>query len=227
MVSETVSQEDVPMQNHFRKLTAALLCSAMLCAAAAMTGCNDNNNSQVDTGNSIYSPTVPDSRVDPNEKGEVLTAKVNEAANYKDKVTAKVTKVVELDNSASEKGRVLLAEMEITNTGSDTLDCTVLAHFGAFIGDEKQTDIVSDLAASIFARRYYTTIGSDLQSFNTPIKPGETVNGYVYMRVPKNFDGLQLAYIPYQYYSNDAIRFAITEEDLEHFTQPYAEQKKD
>lgn len=213
------------MQNHFRKRTAALLCSVMLCAAA-MTGCNDNS-SQNDSGNSIYYPTVPESRVDPNEKGEVLTAKVGEVANYKDKVTAKITKVVELDNSASDSGRILLAEMEITNLSTGTLDCTVLSHFGAFIGGEKQTDIIADLAASIFARRYYTTIDSDLQSFNTPIQPDETVTGYVYMRVPTDFEGLQLTYIPYQYYSNDAIHFSITEADLEHFTQPYAEPKDD
>lgn len=215
------------MQNHFRKRTAALLCSVMLCAAAAMTtGCNDNS-SQTTSENSIYYPTVPESRVDPNEEGEVLTAKVGEVANYKDKVTAKITKVVELDNSASDAGRILLAEMEIANLGTDTLDCTVLSHFGAFIGEEKQADIVANLAASIFARRYYTTIGSDLQSFNTPIQPNETVTGYVYMRVPTNFEGLQLTYIPYKYYSNDAIYFSITEADLEHFTQPYAEPKDD
>ncbi len=215
------------MQNHFCKRTAALLCSVVLFAAAAMTGCNDSNNPQIDSENSVYLPTIPESCVDPNEKGEVLMAKVGESANYKDKVTAKVTKVVELDLSASDKGRVLLAEMEITNIGTDTLDCTVLSHFGAFIGEEKQTDIIADLSAAIFARRYYTTIGSDLQSFNTPIKPDETVNGYVYMRVPADFEGLQLTYFPYRYYNNDTIHFTITEADLEHFTQPFAEPKKD
>ncbi len=215
------------MHYHFRKLAAALLCGVMLCSAAAMTGCDGNRTPSGTPGESVYSPTIPDSRVDPGEKGDILTAKVGEAVNYKDKVTATVTKVVELDNSASDKGRVLLAEMEIVNKGSDTLDCTVLSHFDAYIGEERETGIVNDLSASIFARRYYTTIGSDLQCFNTPIKPGETVQGYVYMRVPKDFDGLQLAYIPYQYYSNDAIRFTITEDDLGHFTQPYADPKKD
>ncbi len=215
------------MHYHFRKFAAALLCGVMLCSAAVMTGCDGDRTPSGTPGESVYTPTIPDSRVDPDEKGDVLEAKVGEAINYKDKVTATVTKVVELDNCAADKGRVLLAEMEIVNKGTDTLDCTVLSHFDAYIGEERKNAIVNDLSASIFARRYYTTVGSDLQYFNTPIKPGETVTGYVYMRVPKDFDGLQLAYIPYQYYSNDALRFTITEADLEHFLGPFAEPKKD
>ncbi len=215
------------MQNQFRKLTAALLCGVMLCAATAMTGCNDNSsNPTKEPLETAYSPTIPDSRVDPNEQGEITEAKVGETVNYQDKVSATVTKVVELDISANEKGRVLLAEMTITNNSNSTIDCTTLSHFDAFIGDQSRTDIVRELSASIFARRYYTTINSDLQSFNTPIAAGETVHGYVYMRVPTDFTDLKLSYIPYQYYSNDAIYFSITEEDLEHFTQPYAEPKQ-
>lgn len=211
------------MQYKFRKPLAAVLCALMLCTCPFLVGCNDNKgNGASEPTETAYSPTVPDNPVSPDEKGEVLEAKVGDTVNYKDKVSATLDKVVELDNSSSSSGRVLLAEMTITNNSDANIDCTILTHFTAIQNGQKNVGIVRDLSASIFARRYYVTVGSDLMPFNTPIAPGETVKGYVYMRVPVPMDELVLSYIPYKYYSNDTVNYTITEEDLEHFTQPYA-----
>lgn len=195
-----------------------LLCAATLCTGACLSGCNDNSNPETSALETVYSPTVPENPISPDAEGAVINAKVGETVNYQDKVTVTLDKVVELDKAATTAGRVFCAEFTITNNSDATIDCTTLTHFTATRNGKENLAIVRNTASAIFARRYYTTIGSDLMSFNDPIAAGETLTGYVYMRVESPFDDLSISYIPYKYYSNDTVVFAITEEDLEHYT---------
>ena len=71
-----------------RKLRSAaiLLLAAALCSASVFcTGCA-NNNSVADQGGSIYTPEVPESRVDEDEPGNEYVGSIGETVNYVDKL---------------------------------------------------------------------------------------------------------------------------------------------
>lgn len=206
------------MKYTFRKTAALLLCAAMLCAGAGLSGCNGSNEPPESALETAYSPTVPENPIASDAPGESVGAKVGETVNYQDKVSVTLNKVVELDHAATTVGRVFCAELTIINNSDSTIDCTTLTHFTCTRNGETDASIVRDISASVAARKYYTAIGSNLLNFNTPIAPGETAEGYVYMRVASPFEELTLTYIPYKYYSNDTVDFSITEADLEHYT---------
>lgn len=206
------------MKYTFRKTAALFLCAAMLCAGASLSGCNDNNTPAESALETAYAPTVPENPIASDTPGESVSAKVGETVNYQDKISVTLNKVVELDHAATTIGRVFCAELTITNNSDSAIDCTTLTHFTCTRNGETDAGIVRNTSASVAARKYYTAIGSDLLNFNTPINPGETVEGYVYLRVASPFEDLTLTYIPYKYYSNDTVDFSITEDDLEHYT---------
>lgn len=205
----------------FRKTAAVLLCAAMLCSGACLTGCSNGPDGASSAVETAYSPTMPENPISPDAEGAVINAKVGETVNYQDKVSVTLDKVVELDNAETTVGKVFVAEFTITNNSDATIDCTILTHFTATRNGVTNAGILRNTASAIFARKYYTAIGSDLMSFNNPIAAGETLTGYVYMRVEAPYEDLSISYIPYKYYSNDAIVYEITEEDLEHYTATF------
>lgn len=209
---------------------SACLLAALCClASCTVTGCSDdqssNNGSSAQTedpGVEVYAPKVPENKIDENVPGSQIAAEPAKDVNYegeKGKVSVKLEKVIELDAAKKEDKRVLLAEMTITNTGTEAIDCSELTHFTAKIDGTENLNTVRDVKAAIDARKYYTRINSELQSFNQQIAAGESVSGYVYMGLPATWKDLELIYIPYKYYSNDTISFKITEANITHYTE--------
>ncbi len=205
---------------HFRQSAALLLSAILCCSAVALSGCGDTSSNAGDDTLSAYSPVVPDSKIDENEPGEIVDATVGTPLNYQDKLDVTLTKIIELDAGNNTERRILLAEFTIKNKTDTAVDCSTLTHFSASVDGTVKKGIVSQTTAAILARKYYTKLGSDMQSLNQAIEPGTSISGYVYMEVPSSWDELKLIYKPYKYYSNDTIEFPIVESELEHYTEP-------
>ncbi len=203
------------MNHRILRGAAAALCAAALCCTAPLmlTGCGDSS-SHVD-----YAPFVPDSKIDENVPGETINAGIGDTADYQGKLTVKLDRVVELDSYASQSSRVLLAEMHITNNTDKAIDCSTLTHFTALTNGEQTDRVTENITSEVYARRYYTKIGSDLRSYNQAIEPGQTVEGYISLMAPSSWQTLTLKYIPYKYYSNDAVLFDLEESKLTHYTE--------
>ncbi len=209
----------------FMKRSAALLlCAAVLGSALTFASCDRSNTPDENSKPAVtaYAPTVPENPIDPSVKGETTEAAIGDTVNYQEKISVTLDKVVEIDVAGGTGGRVLCAEMTIVNNGDNTLDCNTLTHFICAKEGEEDDSMTRSTTASIFARKYYTKIGSDLQSFNSPIKSGETLKGYVYMLAPASWKELTVAYIPYKYYSNDKVLFTIDESKLTHYTESFS-----
>lgn len=215
------------MKHTFYRGAAAVLCAALLCGCAAVlsacgqnssSGSRENSASDTDANYSVYSPVVPDSRVDESEPGEEQNAGIGDTVDYQGKLSVTLDKVVEVDDVDKSKRRELFAELTITNNSDTAVDCSTLTHFTNLSDGEPTEDYVRDLFAAVDARKYYSAIGSDLDSLNQAIEPGQTVKGYVYMGTPITWKTLSLVYTPYKYYSNDTIIFDFDESKIEHYT---------
>jgi len=215
------------MKFKFRK-TACLLAALCCCTAFTATGCSgseqdpDNKTRAVTTakeipGVEVYAPEVPKDKIDENVPGKNLDAVLNTEAVYDNKISTKLTKVIELDFAKKDDRRVLIAEMSITNKSNESIDCSELTHFSAKVDGTEQIELVRDVKAAINARKYYSRTGGKLQPFNQKIAAGETVEGYVYMAAPGTWKDLELVYIPYKYFSNDTITFKIKDSDITHY----------
>lgn len=205
-----------------RKIAALLLAAAMCGTALLSSGCGESSSSHRDMTDyeaSIYSPEVPESRVDENAPGEVKEGVVGTTVNYNDKVEVTLNKLLEIDDVDKTSYRVIIAEMTISNKTSEKIDCSTLAHFRAEIDGKEETGPTRDVQAAVAARRYYSTINNtDMQPLNQPIQGGETVTGYVYIFAPTSWKSMSLVYIPYRYYNTDRIVFDINESELEHYS---------
>lgn len=207
-----------------RKCSVLLLAAALCCTAAFSTGCGGSSSSNDDDdypngGVSIYSPEVPDSRVDENTPGTDQDAAIGDTVNYNDKVSVALNNLIEVDDVDKTTYRVLLAEMTVTNNSTEKIDCSTLTHFTTVIDGTEDHDPVRDVQASVAARKYYTAINSTLQAFNQEIQPGETVSGYVSIYAPTSWKEMKLVYIPYKYYNNDRILFDLDEGKFTHYSE--------
>ena len=207
------------MKTRMLRAGAALLLSAVLCGSAlTLAGCGNRISHNPNTSEA-YAPTVPDSKIDEDAPGTQYDASIGDTVDYDGKVTAKLERIVELDDASTTENRVLLAEMVITNKSDKAIDCSTLTHFAAYVDGEKKSGVVSGIQANIAARKYYTQIQSSLEAFNQAIEPNESVTGYVPMFMPTAWKSCELAYIPYKYYSNDNINFSIEETKFVHYTE--------
>ncbi len=192
-------------------LAAALCTSSMLC-----TGCGAKSKPDESSARIVYTPEVPESRVDEDAPGEEFNAGIGETVNYADKVDVTLNKVIELDDVNKMKYRVLLAEITINNKSDKKIDCSTLTHFYTVIDGEKSVEPVRDVQAAVAGRKYYTAIKSPLENFNQAIEAGTTLNGYVYIYAPTSWKEMQLVYTPYKYYNTDKVIFTLDETKCEH-----------
>ena len=206
------------MNHRLFRAASAVLLSAVLCGTAlTATGCADASSREKNTV-SVYTPFIPENKVDENTPGAVTAAGIGETVSFQDKVTATLTRVVELDTYSTTSNRTLLAELTITNNTDKALDCSWLAHFSAICNDKADDEIVHNVTAQIYARKYYTATQSPMEALYQAIEPGQSLTGYVCMTVPTAWNSLILRYIPYKYFSNDSVDFTIDESKLTHFT---------
>lgn len=207
-----------------RSCTLLMLAAALCCTAALSTGCgekipSDTDYSAADNNVSVYSPEVPESRIDENVPGSSMNAGIGETVNYNDKISVTLDQVIEVDDVDKIQYRVLLAEMTITNNGTEKIDCSTITHFAMDIDGTESASPVRDVQASVAARKYYTAIGSTLEAFNQEIKPGESVAGYVSIYAPTSWSDMSLIYTPLKYYSNDRVIFSIDESKVTHYSE--------
>ncbi len=214
------------MNSRFFRRQAILLALTLTCSAAMLAGCannTDRNTSSINDADrphhTVYSPTVPENRVDDDAPGQNIDAVIGEEVNYDNKITAKVNQVVEIDDVNKANGRTLLAEMTITNNSDAAIDCSTLTHFSLIIDDQEDIEPLRNVVSAIIGRKYYTQIKSDLQNFNSKIEAGQTLTGYVYIGAPTSWKSLKLVYIPYRYYNTDRITYDIKEDELVHYTE--------
>lgn len=207
---------------NLRKQAALLL--ALTCSAVVLAGCsNPFGGNAAQTGETqpkqtVYSPTVPENRIDESVPGSDINAALGENVVYDNKVSVTLNQVIEIDDVNKAKNRVLLAELTITNNSDAPIDCSTLTHFALAIDGQDELEPLRDVVAAIVARKYYTAIQSDLQNFNQQIAAGASISGYVYIGAPTKWDTMQLSYIPYKYYNNDRIIFDLKEADFVHYT---------
>ncbi len=195
---------------------AILLLAAALCSASMLcVGCGENS-STADQGGSIYTPEVPESRVDENTPGTDYAGSIGETINYADKLDITLNNVIEIDNVNKLEYRVLLAEMTIHNKTAEKVDCSTLTHFSTNIDGTEDVNSVRDIQAAVPGRKYYTSINSTLVNFNQAIEPGATAEGYVYIYAPTSWKEMQLVYVPYKYYSTDRVVFNLDETQFVH-----------
>ena len=207
------------MRNKLRSAAVLLLAAALCGTAALCTGCgNPGGAADSDEGYSVYSPEVPDSRVDENTPGETYNGAIGETIHYNDKLDVTLSDVIEIDNVNKMEYRVLLAEMTISNKTSEKIDCSTLTHFMTVIDGTEDTNSVRDVQAAVSGRKYYASIQSNMESFNQAIVAGETVTGYVYIFAPTSWKEMQLVYMPYKYYNTDRVIFTLAEEQFLHKT---------
>ena len=207
------------MRNKLRSAAVLLLAAALCGTAALCTGCgNPGGAADSDEGYSVYSPEVPDSRVDENTPGETYNGAIGETINYNDKLDVTLSDVIEIDNVNKMEYRVLLAEMTISNKTSEKIDCSTLTHFMTVIDGTEDTNSVRDVQAAVSGRKYYASIQSNMESFNQAIAAGETVTGYVYIFAPTSWKEMQLVYMPYKYYNTDRVIFTLAEDQFLHKT---------
>lgn len=197
-------------------------CAVMMLLAAslsAMTGCA--NNSGESSQNLVYSPYVPENKVDENQPGEEKKSSVGKSLQYQSKVTASLDKIVEFDKCATQMLRFYVAQFTITNTSSDPLDCSALTHFNVRVGGEDDPELSSNVSALVYSRKYYTKTGSDLKILNQAIESGQTVTGYIYFAAPAKTDSLQVVYTPYKYFNTDKLIFDVADADVTHYTEAF------
>ena len=204
----------------FRQIAALMAAAVICCSAAALTGCANRSNAGSDEPipGTIYAPTVPDNPISDDEPGKELDAAIGETVNYDNKVDVTVDQVIEIDDVNKQIYRVLCAEMTITNKSDQPIDCSTLTHFSTMIDDVTSAEPVRDVQAAVAARKYYTKISSDLESFNQKIEAGQTVKGYVYIYAPTAWKELKLVYTPYKYYSNDTVVVSLEEGKFVHYS---------
>ena len=203
------------MKQHSVRLAAVLLAGVLSFSLCVLTSCKGKESSNVE----VYTPYVPENKIDENAPGEELDTRIGETINYQDKVSVTLNQVIEFDSGNNGSNRFFVAELSITNNSSGSIDCSSLTHFSSRINDDDDTSPVRNVNAAIFARKYYTKIGSDMMLLNQAIDPGQTVDGYIYFASPEEWEKLQIIYIPYKYYSNDKVLFEITEEKITHYTE--------
>ena len=206
----------------FRRGAALMLLAA---AFTAFTGCaNSSSQGTRSTDgssyeNQVYSPKIPENKVDENLPGEEQNTDVGQTLQYQDKVSATLSKVIEFDKCAEQDMRFFVAEFSITNQSSEPLDCSSLTHFSLKRDGEKAEDDLNNVSALVFSRKYYTKIKSDMKILNQAIEPGQTLTGYIYMITPKKWDSLQIIYTPYKYYNTDKLIFDVSEASLTHYAE--------
>lgn len=202
---------------------AALVLAAGLCAG--LTACGSTKTGNTGTSpeeefiDSVYTPEVPENPLPDTAPGEEQPAAIGETVNFEDKLTVTLDQAIELDDVNKTVYRVLICEMTVTNNTDKKIDCQTLTHFKMRIDGEDSVGAVRDVSAAVLARKYYSKTGSDLQSFNQEIGPGETAKGYVYVYAPTSWKEMQLVYTPYRYYSNDRILFDLPEDKLTHYSE--------
>lgn len=204
----------------FRKFAALAAAAVICCSAAALTGCaskGGTTDSQPVAG-TVYSPAIPDNPVDDDVPGAETDSAIGELVTFQDKVDITLDQVVEVDDVNKAEYRVLCAEFTIKNNSDKVVDCSTLTHFGSIIDGNEAKAPVRDVQAAVVARKYYTTIGSDMESLNQPIQPGETAKGYVYILAPSAWTEMKLVYTPFKYYSNDYIVFTLEEGKFNHYS---------
>ncbi|MBR5723187.1 MAG: DUF5067 domain-containing protein [Oscillospiraceae bacterium] len=205
-----------------RQYAAMVLAAALTCSAAfSMTGCKSNPapKAEEEAYESVYTPEVPENPINEDIPGREQTAKIGETVNFDNKLTVTLDRAIEIDDVNKVEYRVILCEMTVVNNTDKKIDCQTLTHFKMKIDGELTVNPVRDVSAAVVARKYYSKIGSDLKSFNQEVKPGETVQGYVYIYAPTKWDEMKLIYTPYRYYSNDTIEFDLPEEQLTHYSE--------
>lgn len=207
------------MKKHFIRRGAALLLLAA--AFTAFTGCanNNSNSSSCKPANQIYTPVVPEHKVDENLPGEEKKSAVGQSLKYQDKVTAELGTVVELDACKTQDLRFFVAEFTITNTSTAALDCSALTHFNIRLNGENNDELGNNVSALVFSRKYYTKLGSEMKILNQAIDAGQSLSGYIYFAAPVKWDSLQIVYTPYKYYNTDKLIFDVTEDGLTHYTE--------
>ena len=206
---------------HFRKSAAFLLSAGMLLSAVTFCGCNKKDESSY--GEPTYAPVVPANPIGEDVAGTKTEGKAGDTLDYDGKVTATLSKVIELDAKSGTGGKIMIAEMTISNKSDKAIDCSTATHFGLISDDSEESlsDVV-DISAAIFARQYYTALNSDLVALNQQVAAGETINGYVTFKAPADYKELKLVYTPYKYYSNDKVLFDITPDLVSHYVQSIA-----
>ena len=206
------------MNHRLFRAASAVLLSAVLCGAAlTVTGCSGGSSRERNTV-SVYTPYVPDSKIDDSVPGTVTASGIGETISYDSKISVTLSRVVELDTYSTTEHRTLIAELSITNNTDKALDCSWLTHFTALCNDAINDEIVHDVTAQIHARKYYTATQSTMEALYQAIEPGQSLSGYVCMTVPSAWRSLILRYIPYKYFNNDSVDFTIDESKLTHFT---------
>ncbi len=210
---------------HQHSISALVLSAAVLLSAVSLCGCGESGNAQNpdEPISTAYAPSVPENPVADDAAGQVTSGKKGDTINYSDKVSVVINDIVELDTKSGTGGRILLAEMTITNTGTEKIDCSIGTHFGLVAdgGEESLADVI-DVGAQIFARQYYTHISSTLQPFNQAIEPGQSVQGYISFKAPATFSELKLMYTPFKYYNNDKVEIVIAEGDIRHYVESFS-----
>lgn len=203
----------------FRTIAAIAAAAVICCSAAALTGCASKGGSDKEPiSGTVYSPQIPDNPVGDDVPGTEQASVIGELVNFQDKLDITLDQVMEIDDVDKTSYRVLSAEFTLTNKSDKDIDCSTLTHFGTVIDGAEAKAPVRDVTAAVVARKYYTSIKSDLQSLNQAIKPGETIKGYAYILAPSAWQEMKLVYTPFKYYSNDCVVFNLEESKFAHYS---------
>lgn len=188
---------------------------ALLCVLAlSLCGCAGKaEDSAPDSMTPGYSPTVPDSVVDPSVPGSTIEGSLGTPVDYGQTARVTLEKALRLRPDNSE----VLLELSIRNLGQDPLDCSALVHFTTLDAQGNDCpEILGVLTTLVHAQQYYAERADSTESFNSAIGAGETVRGYLCVTPgTQAWEAFTLVYMPRYYYNNDRVLFRVTPDDLE------------
>lgn len=204
------------MKKQLQRAVCALLGGVLLFSLGAC-GKDENTGSVRDVDGSV-SATEPTTEA--TQKVETYDGKMGEQVSYGE-VNATLEKAYLSDYTFTENGQEIgltFFEFCIQNNGDEDLTVDMLSRtFGLEVDGEAYAGI------SIRGPRYiYMEFGDDGKTFDDPIAPGETRNGYVCMEVPADFQSLSIAYFPRAGFLDwdKAFVFSLDRSDLEPAPQP-------
>ncbi len=106
--------------------------------------------------------------------------------------------------------QIIAVVCEITNNTNDTVKVNGFDMNVEYIDGDK-TNITTGAQSMFLAQEKL----SDIQSFNTEVKPGETVKGYVSYAVYSRWESLSIYYTPTHTNNNEAVVLNVTSDMVE------------
>ena len=201
-----------------KKNKLALLLSCVM-LVSSFTGCS-NSKSKTEINEGGRPAVTSESQLPPGEefKGDFGKEFVYEKKNF----SVEFLELAKIKDVDDENGSVYALIFQATNNGDEERQIWMLDDFSIKL-DEKETD--SSKIYNAYSTSYCALVFSPLglQRYNAsdePLKPGETIKGYVALQLPDDWNIMTVDYKPDSADSNDYITYNVSKNDIKYYEVP-------